>query len=1375
MKRAGLFAVCVGGALLLLQASGVSGQDAAEPKKRPKDPKAVQIDPKAAEADRRKRISDAWTAFKAENGQNWRARWDKETHLPISISFGLTEPFPGTPADAGLAFVTMYKTLFALDGDDITIEPSEARLMFSKGDRRRYRVGFRLKYRGLKIYRSGISVHVDQDNRVYHVGSSAWPVEDLAIQPTMTAAQVKSELRKKVRNFRRVTDEPELLVYPEGKGRLAYRLTLTVVGGMGPLQIPFEYVVDAHTGAVIRSIKLLKNQSACDRTWQFSGPGGETTVAQNGNPADPFDVEIQVGVSGFGALESDTQTEAIFAGGVKLLPCKEYTVGYTYDLSTWDSYNSSHDFWDAFFVQVNSQDFYWNLNLTDPIGNVSCATSYVAGGSYPPGDTWLFGGTQWGNGLLCTGSGTFQFTYQEPDSAKNPFLSIGLDTGLSGSTDGLFPSWGTFNLEILSEPHIFAPNPYRGDPSPTDLGDADAGVDCAAYFDVTLTDFTGQPEADGFWYLTGGYVDIQESLESPTYARPRWRNANFPFTRSCTEFEAVMGYHHITESMKYVEGLGFTPLNNRPIRVDPHGLNGDDNSHYAPQGCPGGPVPGFGCGYIALGEGGVDDAEDADIILHEYGHALQDDQAPGVYFGMGDNGFGDETGAMGEGFGDYWACSAFAAVSADPAAIGEWDLQNPLGLRRVDGTEHYPEHMVREVHDDGEIWSATLWEIFNAHGKTVADTLILTSHEIINNITAAPTFADGADALLAADAMIYGSAHRDSIISIYLNRGIFRTLDVSSSVDGSAVSAAIVVTPADERGDADGTTGFQRVYPYGGVVTLEAPAVLTAGESFLNWVIDGANQPDGQTVVTVDMDETPTSHVAEALYSPALGACCFTSGSCQELTANDCITAGGNPQGDGTTCQSDVDMDGISDLCDNCPDIANPLQEDTDNDGLGDACDNCPNHYNPGQEDADGDGVGDLCDNCPGDANAGQQDSDSDGLGNVCDNCPDDANFGQSDADGDGVGDICDNCAAVANPNQGDVDLDDVGDICDNCFDVQNPSQGDFDADGYGDACDNCLNDYNPMQNDVDLDAVGDVCDNCPFDDNPNQGDVDTDDVGDICDNCPTDGNTDQTDGDGDDVGNACDNCVFDANPGQLDADNDGVGDICDNCLSDANAAQADGDRDDVGDVCDNCVFVHNPNQSDCDGDGVGDACSGPQLVEIVKGLGTYLPGEGHDPTSFISPRNSGASFDSFEMLVTQTVSLINSSVTSTGGSPPTVVSVTSLGAGLHQVQLSGPVEEREWTTIEMTVQGTGCAQPTFCIQISHLPCDTNRDGHVGLADPAAFAAEFNGAQTPELVDMQPDGQVDTADVDDWLANFGGTNGFPRAQDTSLSPRPACP
>jgi hypothetical protein len=50
---------------------------------------------------------------------------------------------------------------------------------------------------------------------------------------------------------------------------------------------------------------------------------------------------------------------------------------------------------------------------------------------------------------------------------------------------------------------------------------------------------------------------------------------------------------------------------------------------------------------------------------------------------------------------------------------------------------------------------------------------------------------------------------------------------------------------------------------------------------------------------------------------------------------------------------------------------------DSDGDGIKDMCDNCPNAANPELEDADADGAGDACDRCPQDPD---NDADQDGL-----------------------------------------------------------------------------------------------------------------------------------------------------------------------------------------------------------------------------------------------------------------------------------------------------------------------------------------------------------------------------------------------------------
>ena len=102
---------------------------------------------------------------------------------------------------------------------------------------------------------------------------------------------------------------------------------------------------------------------------------------------------------------------------------------------------------------------------------------------------------------------------------------------------------------------------------------------------------------------------------------------------------------------------------------------------------------------MTFGTGGVDDAEDAEIILHEYGHAIQDDQVPGW-------GQHEEGSAMGEGFGDYNAASFFAETKplANETNVGNWDATSYSGaeppyLRRLDSNKKYPKDLTHEPHD----------------------------------------------------------------------------------------------------------------------------------------------------------------------------------------------------------------------------------------------------------------------------------------------------------------------------------------------------------------------------------------------------------------------------------------------------------------------------------------------------------------------------------------------------------------------------------------------------------------------------------------------------------------------------------------------------
>ena len=73
---------------------------------------------------------------------------------------------------------------------------------------------------------------------------------------------------------------------------------------------------------------------------------------------------------------------------------------------------------------------------------------------------------------------------------------------------------------------------------------------------------------------------------------------------------------------------------------------------------------------LRFGKGGVDDAEDAEVILHEYGHAMMDSMM--VPFGYGTS---VEAGSIGEGFGDYWAVTVSNVIAPTPdlACVADWD------------------------------------------------------------------------------------------------------------------------------------------------------------------------------------------------------------------------------------------------------------------------------------------------------------------------------------------------------------------------------------------------------------------------------------------------------------------------------------------------------------------------------------------------------------------------------------------------------------------------------------------------------------------------------------------------------------------------------
>jgi hypothetical protein len=261
---------------------------------------------------------------------------------------------------------------------------------------------------------------------------------------------------------------------------------------------------------------------------------------------------------------------------------------------------------------------------------------------------------------------------------------------------------------------VFMENPVAssGDTSLRDRKDADYAALNAERVSVPLRFL------DGSGYLHGRYAYVVSSTGDPAFET----DCTYNYTRHDDRFEQVMAYYWVTESQGYLRSLHFdghtfpeVNADRQRVRINQYGVdNSFATTHPRDE--------------LRFGKGGVDDAEDGDVILHELGHQIHFSQSA-TFFSSA------EAGAISEGFGDYWAFTVSLAVAGpqfDEACIAKWDATsydsnpaNGICLRRLDADLTYPADLVGEVHADGRIWSHALYDLHHAIGGMHADTAIL--------------------------------------------------------------------------------------------------------------------------------------------------------------------------------------------------------------------------------------------------------------------------------------------------------------------------------------------------------------------------------------------------------------------------------------------------------------------------------------------------------------------------------------------------------------------------------------------------------------------------------------------------------------------------
>lgn len=334
------------------------------------------------------------------------------------------------------------------------------------------------------------------------------------------------------------------------------------------------------------------------------------------------------------------------------------------------------------------------------------------------------------------------------------------------------------------------------------------------------------------FFLETKWLKITD-INLPTSDKTYSLNDSFLFNRSQDQFEDVNAFYHITNMASYLTGLGFSGLIIDTIQMDAHGSFGADNSSFNYNEVP---------VQLEYGTGFVDDAEDGEVVIHEFGHSLSHKASPFTFVGS-------ERRAMEEGTADYFSVSySRQFTDYNWGSVFSWDGHNEFwnGFD-ANSNKNYKTDLKGSMNSDREIWSSALTCIYDGLGREVTDSLVLNYLYLQDRNTTMPQMAN---AMLKIDTMLWQSAYYETIKGCFVNQGI---LDWSVGINNKVLESKIVVANSLNWSQGNGDllikhTGitiksFELIDPMGRVVlqmdsdsrdeTSISPAKIPAGAYIL--------------------------------------------------------------------------------------------------------------------------------------------------------------------------------------------------------------------------------------------------------------------------------------------------------------------------------------------------------------------------------------------------------------------------------------------------------------------------------------------------------------------------------------------------------------
>ncbi|HEY0357983.1 MAG TPA: M36 family metallopeptidase [Mycobacteriales bacterium] len=172
---------------------------------------------------------------------------------------------------------------------------------------------------------------------------------------------------------------------------------------------------------------------------------------------------------------------------------------------------------------------------------------------------------------------------------------------------------------------------------------------------------------------------------------------------------------------------------------------------------------------------------DAGVVQHEYTHGLTN-----RYVAGGDALNTYQSGSMGEGWSDWYALNhLYGAGLATRAVVGEYVTGNAArGIRNYDYDRNPTNYgdlgydiTGPEVHADGEIWTATLWDLRKAliarYGtRTGAERAVRIITDAMPMTAPDPSMLDARDGILLAAQDRYAGRDTALIWSVFARRGM---------------------------------------------------------------------------------------------------------------------------------------------------------------------------------------------------------------------------------------------------------------------------------------------------------------------------------------------------------------------------------------------------------------------------------------------------------------------------------------------------------------------------------------------------------------------------------------------------------------------------